>query len=84
MKLRAYLVDDGPLAVERQRRLLEQTGRVEVTGSSTEPEQAVAALTGDPPDVCSLDIQMPRLNGLASQSRSLPRHTISTRSGHLL
>lgn len=49
MKLRAYLVDDEPLAVERLRRLLEQTGRVDVTGSSTEPEQAVAALTGDPP-----------------------------------
>lgn len=57
MKLRAYLVDDGPLAVERLRRLLEPTGREEVTGSSTEPEQAVAALTGDPPDVCFLDIQ---------------------------
>jgi two-component system LytT family response regulator len=63
MKLRAYLVDDEPLALERLRRLLEQTGRVEVTGSSTEPEQAVAALTADPPDVCFLDIQMPRLNG---------------------
>ncbi len=63
MKLRAYLVDDEPLALERLRRLLEQTGRVEVTGSTTEPEQAVAALTADPPDVCFLDIQMPRLNG---------------------
>jgi two-component system LytT family response regulator len=63
MKLRAYLVDDEPLALERLRRLLEQTGRVEVTGSTTEPEQAVAALTLDPPDVCFLDIQMPRLTG---------------------
>jgi two-component system, LytTR family, response regulator len=63
MKLRVYLVDDEPLALERLRRLLEQTGRVEVTGSTTEPEQAVAALTADPPDVCFLDIQMPRLNG---------------------
>jgi two-component system LytT family response regulator len=45
------------------RRLLEHTGRVEVTGSTTEPEQAVAALTSDPPDVCFLDIQMPRLTG---------------------
>jgi two-component system LytT family response regulator len=63
MKLRAYLVDDEPLALERLCRLLEHTGRVEVTGSTTEPEQAVEALTSDPPDVCFLDIQMPRLTG---------------------
>ncbi|MGD0295853.1 MAG: response regulator [Bryobacteraceae bacterium] len=63
MKLRAYLVDDEPLALERLRRMLEHTGRVEVTGSTTEPEQAVTALTSDPPDVCFLDIQMPRLTG---------------------
>src|SRR6266496_697648 len=63
MKLRAYLVDDEPLALERLRRLLVQTGKVEVAGSTTVPEEAVAALTADPPDVCFLDIQMPRLNG---------------------
>jgi two-component system LytT family response regulator len=61
MKLRAYLVDDEPLALERLRRLLDRTGRVEVTGSTTNPEEAVTAL--NPPDVCFLDIQMPRLNG---------------------
>jgi len=75
MKLRAYLVDDEPLALERLCRLLEQTGRVEVTGSSTEPEQAVAALTADPPDVCFLDIQMPRLNGFDVLGK-LPRQPI--------
>jgi two-component system LytT family response regulator len=69
MKLRAYLVDDEPLALERLSRLLERTGRVEVTGSTTEPERAVAALTADPPDVCFLDIQMPRLNGFEVLAR---------------
>ena len=63
MKLRAYLVDDEPLALQRLRRLLERTERVEVIGSTTEPEEAVAALRADPPDVCFLDIQMPRLSG---------------------
>jgi two-component system LytT family response regulator len=63
MKLRVYLVDDEPLALERLRRLLDNTGRVEVTGFTTKPEEAVAALTRNPPDVCFLDIQMPRLNG---------------------
>jgi len=75
MKLRAYLVDDEPLALERLRRLLEHTGRVEVTGSTTEPEQAVSALTANPPDVCFLDIQMPRLNGFEVLAR-LPTQPI--------
>jgi two-component system LytT family response regulator len=69
MKLRAYLVDDEPLALERLGRLLERTGRVEVIGSTTEPEKAVAALTEDSPDVCFLDIQMPRLNGFEVLAR---------------
>ena len=75
MKLRAYLVDDEPLALERLCRLLERTGRVEVTGSTTEPEKAVAALKADPPDVCFLDIQMPRLDGFEVLAR-LPRQPI--------
>lgn len=69
MKLRAYLVDDEPLALDRLRRLLELTGRVEVTGSATEPEVAVAGLSAQPPDVCFLDIQMPRLNGFELLAR---------------
>ena len=69
MKLRAYLVDDEPLALERLRRLLERTRSVEVTGSTTVPEEAVTALTLNPPDVCFLDIQMPRLNGFEVLAR---------------
>src|SRR5258708_6808762 len=63
MKLRAFLVDDESLAVDRLRRLLESTGRVEVIGSTSQPEDAVIELRENPPDVCFLDIQMPRLSG---------------------
>jgi DNA-binding NarL/FixJ family response regulator len=52
MKLRAYLVDDEPLALERLRQLLGRLPSVEVIGSTTEPETAVEALTADSPDVC--------------------------------
>jgi two-component system LytT family response regulator len=75
MKLRAYLVDDEPLALGRLRRLLELTDRVDVIGSATEPEDAVTALSADPPDVCFLDIEMPRLNGFEVLAR-LPRQPI--------
>ena len=75
MTLRAYLVDDEPLALDRLRRLLAQTGRVEVLGATTKPEEAVAALTAHPPDLCFLDIQMPRLNGFEVLAR-LPTQPI--------
>jgi two-component system, LytTR family, response regulator len=75
MKLRAYLVDDELLALKRLRRLLEQTGRVQIVGSTTEPEEAVTALSTDPPEVCFLDIQMPRLNGFEILAR-LPSRPI--------
>ncbi len=69
MKLRAYMVDDEPLALHRLGRLLEKTGRVELIGSTTMPEDAVAALISNPPDVCFLDIQMPRLSGFEVLAR---------------
>jgi two-component system, LytTR family, response regulator len=72
MRLRAYLVDDEPLALARLARLLEDTARVDVVGSTTEPEEAVEFLTRTPPDVCFLDIQMPRLNGFEVLAR-VPR-----------
>ncbi len=75
MKLRAYLVDDEPLALERLHRLLERTGRVEVIGATTDPEKATAALTAGPPDLCFLDIQMPppeRVRAVGAPRESTP------------
>ena len=69
MKLRAYLVDDEPLALQRLKRLLNRTGRVDVIGSTTSPEEAITALQSITVDVCFLDIQMPRLNGFEVLAR---------------
>jgi two-component system, LytTR family, response regulator len=61
-RLRAYLIDDEELALKRLVRLLEKSGRVDIAGSSTDPEQALAEVAGLRPDVLFLDIQMPGLN----------------------
>lgn len=61
--LRAYIVDDEQLAVQRLTRLLDATGRVDVVGSATDPEEALAVLARQPVDVLFLDIQMPELTG---------------------
>lgn len=62
-RLRAYVVDDERLAVERLSRLLQATGRVELAGSTTDPEEALAFLREHAVDVLFLDIQMPGLTG---------------------
>src|SRR5579862_5147810 len=61
--LRVYVVDDEQLAVQRLTRLLEATGRVEIAGSTIDPEEALAFLRAHAVDVLFLDIQMPGLTG---------------------
>jgi two-component system LytT family response regulator len=59
----AYVVDDERLAVQRLTRLLQETRRVEVVGSTTDPEHALTFLRDRIVDVLFLDIQMPGLTG---------------------
>lgn len=61
--IRAFVVDDEPLAVRRLKRMLDETGRVEVAGSSSDPVDALAALAETAVDVLFLDIQMPGMTG---------------------
>ena len=62
-RLRVFVLDDEKLAVDRLVRLLEQTGRIEIIGTATDPEDAIGPLQTDPIDVLFLDIQMPGMNG---------------------
>lgn len=74
--LRAFLVDDEPLALERLQRLLEAFPEIQIDGSATNPATAVSAINGPGPqiDVLFLDIQMPEMNGfeLLSMLNSQP------------
>src|SRR4029077_16133930 len=59
-------VDDERLAVRRLTRLLENTGRVTVAGSATDPVEALASLRDAQLDVVFLDVQMPGMTGFES------------------
>lgn len=67
--LRAFVVDDEPLAVRRLAGLLHRTGRVDVVGSSSDPIEAVSLIDSTSPDVLFLDIQMPEANGFELLAR---------------
>ncbi len=62
-RLRTYLVDDEELALKRLRRLLEESGRVDVIGAATDPVRAQQEIELLQPEALFLDIQMPELNG---------------------
>ena len=61
--IRAFLIDDEPLALKRLARMLDATGRVEIVGRATNPEKGLQQIAGQPVDVLFLDIHMPGLSG---------------------
>ncbi|MGA2220126.1 MAG: LytTR family DNA-binding domain-containing protein [Terracidiphilus sp.] len=70
--LRAYLVDDEPLAIERLTRMLTPFDNIQIAASANDPTQALDYLNDDsiePIDVLFLDIQMPGMTGFDLLSR---------------
>lgn len=67
--LRAYLVDDEPLALERLGRLLAAFPQIEIAGTANDPAAALEFLASADIDVLFLDIEMPGMNGFELLSR---------------
>ena len=71
--MRAFLVDDEPLALKRLSRMLIAAGRAEIVGQSSDPQEAVPAILASQPDVLFLDIEMPGMSGFEMLSRIEPQ-----------
>ena len=69
LRLKAFVVDDEPLAVQRLVRMLRASGGVEIAGSATDPAEAIRQLGERPVDVLFLDIHMPEIDGFALVDR---------------
>jgi two-component system LytT family response regulator len=71
--VRAFLIDDEPLALKRLERMLLEAGRVTVAGSAIDPEDALVRLRVAPVDVLFLDIEMPGMDGFSLLSQLHPQ-----------
>jgi DNA-binding NarL/FixJ family response regulator len=69
--IRILLVDDSRQQREGFRMLLGSQPEFEVVGQAGDGAQALAHARRDPADVVLMDIQMPRVNGLAATERIL-------------
>ncbi len=63
MKIRAFIVDDEPLARERIWMMLRDEADVQLAGECGDGTEAVALLKREKPDLLFLDVQMPGMDG---------------------
>lgn len=65
MSIRVLVVDDSALIREVLARMLTRDGDIDVVGTATDPIDAREKIKQLNPDVVTLDIEMPNMNGLA-------------------
>ncbi len=72
--IRVVLVEDHTLVRQGTRRLLEESGRVEVVAEAADGEEAVAAVDRHEPDMAIIDIGLPGVSGIDATRRIKASH----------
>ncbi len=75
-KLRVLIVDDSALVRQSLKEILESNPMIEVIATASDPYQAVKIIQNEVPDVITLDIEMPRMDGLTFLKRLMKQHPI--------
>jgi two-component system, chemotaxis family, protein-glutamate methylesterase/glutaminase len=74
MPIRVLIVEDSPVAREHLRRIVASDGRFEVVGLATSGEEAVEMVARLAPDVISMDIQLPGIQGFEATRQIMALH----------
>ncbi|HID06318.1 MAG TPA: chemotaxis response regulator protein-glutamate methylesterase [Armatimonadetes bacterium] len=75
-KIRVLVVDDSAFARRALQRMLETDSDIEVIGTARNGEQALQLISELDPDVITLDIMMPGMDGLAVLRRLMHTHPV--------
>ncbi|HWZ21976.1 MAG TPA: chemotaxis response regulator protein-glutamate methylesterase [Cytophagaceae bacterium] len=73
-KIRVLIVDDSAVVRQTLTHILESDPMIEVMGTATDPFQAADKIKNEIPDVITLDVEMPRMDGLAFLKRIMSQH----------
>lgn len=75
-KIKVLIVDDSITIQDTLKHILMQDPEIEVIGCASDPYQAVNKIAENLPDVITLDLEMPRMNGLTFLSKLMKQHPI--------
>jgi two-component system chemotaxis response regulator CheB len=75
-KVRVLIVDDSAFVRQALKEILETDPQIEVMGVASDPYVAVERLKAEVPDVITLDIEMPRMDGLTFLEKIMTQHPI--------
>ena len=75
-KIRVLIVDDSATVRQTLKQVLEADPGIEVMGVAGDPYKAVELIQREVPDVITLDIEMPRMDGLTFLEKIMSQHPI--------
>jgi two-component system, chemotaxis family, protein-glutamate methylesterase/glutaminase len=75
-KIRVLIVDDSASVRQSLKEVLESDPDIEVVATAPDPFVAVARIEQQEPDVITLDIEMPRMDGLTFLEKIMSQHPI--------
>ncbi|MGA7522493.1 MAG: chemotaxis response regulator protein-glutamate methylesterase [Acidobacteriaceae bacterium] len=75
-KIRVLIVDDSAVVRQTLATLLASDAEIEVMGTAGDPYAAAEKIAEQLPDVITLDIEMPRMDGLTFLRRIMAQHPI--------
>ena len=75
-KIKVLVVDDSATVRDKLKQILNQDPGIEVTDTAFDPYDAVKKIAENLPDVITLDIEIPRMDGLTFLGKLMKQHPI--------
>lgn len=75
-KIRVLVVDDSAVVRQTMSRLLESDPEIEVMATASDPYHAANKIRKEVPDVITLDVEMPRMDGITFLQKIMNQHPI--------
>src|SRR6056297_384989 len=75
-KLRVLVVDDSAVVRQNLSEIINDDPQLEVMATASDPYMAAKKISKEVPDVITLDVEMPRMDGLTFLKKIMSQHPI--------